>query len=469
MTARLRDEGGVWRQYYLAVGMFLLLPSWSTVTVVDAKKPTRRTTPQHHAVLFTLPQVPVHTSSTPRIDRQELADFIVAGTNYLMTISHTADQDPLFPGRFTYITQLHQDLRPSLHTPQYWDDEEHAQDEYNLLRHNGALYALTQSYQRLQRRPITTTTTNSKERAIDKERLLQVIQQGVHYLRDNALLPPPSQQHPQHESPLLAAWERQDLNDPQSIPTTAKLGGAGLALLALTQLDLIQEGAVPLQEVRALGNFIATLQNPRDGSFTCKYHWKTGPDDAWQSLYYPGEAALGLVELARTEVRLLEHPPKQQRSGTTTTTTKQQQQQDPYPQWLKLAKNTLLYLERYRREQPWEAIEPDHWALLATAQLLPLLHQQLQQKKEEKDKDTKQEDVEYWLIYQHGIRVATAMIANSAAAQAQGTDPKTHQHTYGCFTSDMRTCPTATRLEGLCTFLSRAGDSMLVKYKITYI
>jgi hypothetical protein len=99
-------------------------------------------------------------------------------------------------------------------------------------------------------------------------------------------------------------------------------------------------------------------------------------------------------------------------------------------QWIDTATRALMYLERLRRYQYLDEIEPDHWALLATSRILPLLDVQ---------------SVEYWLVYGHGVRVAQSMVA------AHTQEGLTKHH--GCFTYDRRTCPTATRLEGLREFL----------------
>jgi hypothetical protein len=50
----------------------------------------------------------------------------------------------------------------------------------------------------------------------------------------------------------------------------AKLGGAGLGLVALVRLAKMQPGAVPIDEGRRLGQFVAFLQRG-DGSFYSKY------------------------------------------------------------------------------------------------------------------------------------------------------------------------------------------------------
>ncbi|KAG7339085.1 hypothetical protein IV203_025815 [Nitzschia inconspicua] len=334
-----------------------------------------------------------NTVSRPIITMEELNTYINLATDYLVRVSHTAQQDPMFPGRFTYEQSLKE---PLVLTNNYWNAD-NQQDDYNLLRHNGAIYSLGLSYHRTPR-----------------DDVLYAIQRGIGYLKTDALLPVPDVDHPGQNLPnMIAAWEKESFDDPKSPPDVAKLGGAGLALIALVHLERIRPGSTSIQTLRELGNFISYMQHPDDGSFTCKYSYQHGKNDDWTSLYYPGEAALGLTLLAELD-------------------TEQQEK------WLIVATKTFLYLESLRRNQPLRDIEPDHWALLATAKLLPLLEHY-------------DSDMEYWLVYNHGVRVATSL------ADAV-TLPGLAKHG-GCMTYDRRTCPTSTRLEGLLAALTFIRES----------
>lgn len=414
-----------------------------------------------HEVKFSLPIVP--TDKNVLDDEQalskllgELDSFVQDAVSYLVRISHSAEQDPKFPGRFTYQADLRKKLDPTL-KPKYWSH--HGQPDYNLLRHNGAIYALSQAYQRNEKRNKTKKTRESPNGHTAQQTAIQhTMEQAVGYLRDNALLPVPD-----HKDEWLAAWERTNPNDPHSTPDTAKLGGAGLALIALGKLENIKPDSVCEDELRKLGAFVESLQNKEDGSFTCKYKWKSGPYDEWVSLYYPGEAALGMVTLAEYELKLEEeeNAKKNAQKMITSTDLELEHQQHSHhhhhhghdhdasstkekysKRWLKVATNALLYLERLRRNQELEDYEPDHWALLATARLLPILNQQRQDIADESSFLRKQADLEYWLIYRHGVLVANSMVADH-------TTKGLEKHR-GCFTYDARTCPTSTRLEGLC-------------------
>ena len=156
-----------------------------------------------------------------------------------------------------------------------------------------------------------------------------------------------------------------------------------------------------------------------DGSFVSKYvPSRGGPDPTWVSLYYPGEAALGLVMLF---------------------------ERDPDPRWLRAAIDALRYLARLRETQ---AKPPaDHWALIATARLLrqplpaleaaapPALPWTVRQGQGLRD-----------LLVAHTERVVDAMLAEQH-------DLNGLPCLDGGFNAEGRIAPSATRLEGLLAAL----------------
>jgi len=396
----------------------------------------------------------------------ELDSFVRDAISYLVRISHTHAQDAAFPGRFTYLTDLRHKLDPTLRDS-FWNLPNNHQSDYNLLRHNGAIYALSQAYARNQERLAArfggATALAKVDQKLELEKLQTDIrttmERAISYLRDNALLPVPN------HGDWLAAWERTELNDPHSEPNTAKLGGAGLAMIALGKMESMAPNSVSLErELRKMGAFVESLQDANDGSFSCKYEWTTGPNSEWTSLYYPGEAALGLVTLAELELELEEGG--NGKAGTTTSTDMEHEHQrlqnpgsssgaDAAPEqhsrrWIRVATKALLYLEKLRRDQSLDEIEPDHWALLATAKLLPILDRQ---RKALDGNEKKKADIEYWLVYNQGLRVATSIVADH-------TTEGLRQH-QGCFTYDYRTCATSTRLEGLLAALTFVQESEL--------
>jgi hypothetical protein len=149
-----------------------------------------------------------------------------------------------------------------------------------------------------------------------------------------------------------------------------------------------------------MGDFIVFMQKT-DGSFYSKYvPEKGGKDGSWTSLYYPGEAALGLLMLYEKDADL---------------------------KWLQSAANAIAYLARLRARK--HQVEADHWALLATTKLLPL-YDRCQQPLPESE------------ILTHAIQICESILAHRARYSKYTLE-------HGCFTDDGRTTPTAIRLEGL--------------------
>jgi hypothetical protein len=245
---------------------------------------------------------------------------------------------------------------------------------YNIVRHAGAIYALAM----LNRVHPDPNAVNAMVRA-------------ANFIRTNYIAP-------DTRSNALAVWSR-----PLPMNTEAELGAAGLGLVALAEVEHAQPNTVPLAQLQALGRFILFLQKP-DGSFYSKYRADTGLVRDWQSLYYPGEAALGLISLYE-----LDHSRA----------------------WLIAAGRALSYLAR-RRTSPQEP-PPDHWALIATGKLLPYYDRSacLASRAE---------------LLQHATR-----ICNRFLSEQMTNAPDTRLN--GGFDPSGRTTPTAIRLEGLLAAL----------------
>ena len=187
-------------------------------------------------------------------------------------------------------------------------------------------------------------------------------------------------------------------------------------------MEEVSPGTTSIEYMRRIGEFILFMQKA-DGSFYSKFiPSKGGRDDSWVSLYYPGEAALGLLMLFEKERSL---------------------------KWLQAASDSIAYLARIRKGN--KQVEADHWALLATAKLLPyyqLCQQPLPQK----------------AIEHHAIQICESILNGR---------PKNYSNSLyvGCFTDDGRTTPTSIRLEGLLAandFLATESTA-LQKRMIPYI
>jgi hypothetical protein len=76
----------------------------------------------------------------------------------------------------------------------------------------------------------------------------------------------------------------------------AKLGAAGLALAAITKQMRLDSGAADRELAARLANQIVAMQR-KDGSFVMRHRLHESEEPAAESLYYPGEALLGLIRL----------------------------------------------------------------------------------------------------------------------------------------------------------------------------
>ena len=269
-------------------------------------------------------------------------------------------------GRFVYRA----DLDPT-HDPE---------PRYNVLRHAGTIYSLGMYH--------------GWE---PKEETQRAMERATRYLQECCVDEVPGREG------LLAVW-----SPPEVVftgkPLQAKLGGTGLGLVALVGTDGVVPGTTPAAELAALGRFLVFMQKS-DGSFYSKYFPNQGRDDSWTSLYYPGEAALGLVMLA---------------------------EQEGSKSWLEAAAGALGYLAQSREGQ--STLPADHWALLATERLLQA-------------EDFDSLGVSRRQLVDHGVRICRSILGerpSSAGTSSFG----------GSLTPDSRTTPTATRLEGLLAALS---------------
>lgn len=255
------------------------------------------------------------------------------------------------------------------------------QERYNVLRHAGTMYAMS-SYYQLQ----------------PDANMLSAIERAGRYLRDKSIHPIAGRDD------LLAVWSEPEINRSGN-PRQAKLGGSGLGLVALLSLEKIHPGFTPLSDLQSLGQFIIYMQR-EDGSFYSKYIPSVGGRwDNWQSLYYPGEAALGLLMLY---------------------------EMDGSDVWIESATNALAHLARSRKNST--NVPVDHWALLATEKLFLLANDD-------------ELPVSRELLINHAIQICNTVLES----QIENSERPEYD---GGFSDSGKTTPTATRLEGLQAALS---------------
>ena len=76
----------------------------------------------------------------------------------------------------------------------------------------------------------------------------------------------------------------------------AKLGASGLALAALARQIQLDRRFADRRSATRLANLILAMQR-KDGSFEMRYRLQSADEQGFDSLYYPGEALLGLIRL----------------------------------------------------------------------------------------------------------------------------------------------------------------------------
>jgi hypothetical protein len=183
---------------------------------------------------------------------------------------------------------------------------------YEIVRHAGAMYSL-----------------GSLDREQHNAETARTITNAAAFLEHNYV-------GPGVRTGQIAVWGR-----PFPEPSDAELGATALGMLALLEARRIDQHIVSLEDLQGMGRTILFLQRD-DGSFIHRYRPGVGPDLNWHSLFYPGEAALALVSLYEV---------------------------DHNSEWLEAAGKALAYLARTRSGST--KVPRDHWALIATAELLP--------------------------------------------------------------------------------------------------
>jgi hypothetical protein len=191
-----------------------------------------------------------------------------------------------------------------------------------------------------------------------------------------------------------------------------KLGGSALYLVAALNAQTAGHICLPTDLMLRIGRFLLGMQK-EDGGFHSKYDRRNDAmDTEFVSLYYPGEAALALLTLAKL---------------------------DPDGPWFVAAERALQFLFRQRHGR--DRVEQDHWALIASAAYFqarsaaPLSGPAVE-------------------VAAHARQVIRSMLSEFGESGGGG-----------CFTADGRTCPTATRLEGLTSMfphLERIGAASLI-------
>ncbi len=195
-------------------------------------------------------------------------------------------------------------------------DREREQD--NLLRHAGSIYALMQAYALLH----VPAWRAAGERAIGY--LLRHTEVGT------------------RSGPSGGGRARYVVSERRT-GKVLKLGGSGLALIALAEQIAATGDSRYLPEARELARFLVSAQK-QSGELASYLPYRPGdpvPDRA--SIYYPGEAILGLVRLHEV---------------------------DPNPLWLSTARRAADWLIDVRDGgKRIDELVTDHWLMIAMSHL----------------------------------------------------------------------------------------------------
>ena len=249
----------------------------------------------------------------------------------------------------------------------YLSKTDNERDSYNALRHAGTLYAMTELYEVTQ----------------DPD-LLAAIERGIDYLMSELIKPCTAYYS---EGSVLCVVEDDEV----------KLGGNGLALLALSKYTTVTGDEKYLPTMRALASWIIGMQSA-DGDFVHKVVYSTGALTTFRSDYYTGEALFGLLRFYAI---------------------------DNDPRWLEAADQGARFLILVRDANVSTPNLPhDHWFLYALNELYRFNNDQL--------------------FIDHTLRIVNAILP------AQHDDSEFPDWVGGYYTPP-RSTPVATRSEGLCS------------------
>lgn len=243
---------------------------------------------------------------------------------------------------------------------------------YNILRHSGTLYSMLEVYE--------LTRDDS---------VLTAAQRALRF--------------------LINQMQESTVKDEQTLVVVeggfVKLGGNGLAALALAKYIHLTQDQSYLPTLQKLGAWIVNTQTS-EGHFTIhKQVYNAEIITGFDSEYYPGEALFALARIY---------------------------QLDPQPRWLRGAVNGALYLINVRDKGiPDAKLNHDHWLLYALNEIHRL------------------ETHEDFLI--HAMKITNAII-KSQRTQSPYPD------WVGSYYSIPRSTPGATRMEGLCASYCLARD-----------
>ncbi len=266
------------------------------------------------------------------------------------------DRNILEDGRFQYRRNIDSDIN-------------YENTTYNSLRHAGTLYSMYmyEQYGLVQK---------YKEARIKSSKYF--VERYVKKLGSNKYV-------------VISLPEEENIKFP-----IAKSGAAGVALCALS--NLYKENEIELEILQGLGEFLLYVQN-EEGNVYAYYDLKSKAiNKEAEALYYPGEAAAGLMYLYEI---------------------------DPQQKWLDAAKKALLYIANTRKDLSLD-MPFDHWSVLAIEKLF---------------KANLVTPEEKSLLRNYAEQMAIPMLSNQIT--------NVNNSYFGAFKDNIRPCSLGTIMEGL--------------------
>jgi hypothetical protein len=256
--------------------------------------------------------------------------------------------------------------------------------KYNILRHAGSIYALgdyaTQA-------PTPEARAQAGATAVRATRYML-----EHYVR-------PLPDHPDVDG----VWS--DPKEEGGQRPIVKLGANGLGLIGLmSKARAAEVDGTEMATARAMARFIVLTQKP-SGDFRGNYDEEKGYLGDSQSLYYPGEAILGLTMLY---------------------------ERDHDKQWLETAVRAVARLVESRRDV--KKLPNDHWLMIAIDRLLPSFG------------DLTAPPLSREAMVDHAVAIGQTMLDDMTHAREKTRGDPDFE---GSFNAEGRTTPNATRLEGM--------------------
>ena len=145
-------------------------------------------------------------------------------------------------------------------------------DDYNILRHAGTVYSMMQAYR----------VTGDEATYEASVRAMEFYRQAMKEDEKNP-----------GEFFVRSVGHLNGRGLPR-VGRRAKLGGIGLGLCMMVELEKSRPGTVNMELVRGMAAHVERMQNP-DGSFNSFYDWNGREKSIRKSIYYSGEAILGLL------------------------------------------------------------------------------------------------------------------------------------------------------------------------------